>query len=89
MGIIDDIIKALDRIPIWKRLQDVPNEIDNLKLRISDLEEKLGGRWPPDVCRYCGARASRLTATLGPDDKGKMHEHWSCNECQKTEKRIV
>jgi hypothetical protein len=28
MGIIDDILKALDRIPVWRRLQEIPGEVD-------------------------------------------------------------
>ena len=30
MGIVDDLLKALERIPIWKRLGEVPDEIDEL-----------------------------------------------------------
>jgi hypothetical protein len=60
MGIVDDILRALDRIPIWKRLQELPSEVDDLKARVAAFEDKLSGKWPPDVCRYCGARAARL-----------------------------
>jgi hypothetical protein len=42
MGIIDDILKALDRIPAWKRLQEVPSEVDQLKAKVAALEDKLG-----------------------------------------------
>ena len=37
MGIVDDVLKVLDRIPIWKRLQEVPREVDELKKRIAAL----------------------------------------------------
>jgi hypothetical protein len=60
MGVIEDMLKALDRIPGWARLQQVPNEVDELKAKVAALEEKLGGKWPPDVCRFCGERAVRL-----------------------------
>jgi hypothetical protein len=89
MGIIEDILNALDRIPIWKRVQELPPEVDALKKRVADLEQKLGGKWPPDICKFCGARALRLSATLGPTDKGKIREHWHCEECSKTEVRLV
>jgi hypothetical protein len=46
MGIIEDIFNALDRIPIWKRLQDVPAEVDKLKAQVAELEMKLGSNWP-------------------------------------------
>jgi hypothetical protein len=37
MSIIDDLMKVLDRIPIWKRLQDIPNEVDGLR-RIAHVQ---------------------------------------------------
>ena len=60
MGVIEDMLKALDRIPGWKRLQEVPNEVDELKTKVAALEEKLGEKWPADICRHCGERAARL-----------------------------
>jgi hypothetical protein len=39
VGLLDDILHALDRIPIWKRLQGSPSEVDALKARIVELEE--------------------------------------------------
>lgn len=30
MGVVDDMLSA-DRIPIWKRLHQVPEEVDDLK----------------------------------------------------------
>jgi len=89
MGIIEDMLKALDRIPGWARLQQVPSEVDELKGKVAALEEKLGGKWPSDVCRFCGERAVRLHATLGPDSRGCMQENWQCGKCNKTEVRLV
>jgi hypothetical protein len=60
MGVIEDMLNALDRIPGWKRLQQVPSEVDELNARVAALEEKLGGKWPADICRYCGERGARL-----------------------------
>lgn len=89
MGILEDIMKALDRVPIWKRLQELPEQVDELKTKVASLEEKLGGKWPPDVCRFCGERAVRLTSTLGPDTNGNIREHWQCGKCNKTDVRLV
>jgi len=76
---IDDILKALDRIPGWKRVQELPVEVDELKKRVAELEERLGTKWPGDICPYCGARAFRLER----QDMHGQREIWQCTECQK------
>ena len=89
MGVIEDMLKALDRIPGWARLQQVPTEVDELKAKVAALEEKFGGKWPADVCRFCGERAVRLYGSYGPDSKGNMQENWQCNACNKTDVKLV
>ncbi len=46
MSVIYDVLKVLDRTPIWKRLQSVPIEVDDLGARRAE-EAKLAGKWPP------------------------------------------
>jgi hypothetical protein len=86
MGMVDDILKAFDRIPVWKRLQEAPSEVDELKSRVAALEEKLGNKWPPDICRLCGARAARLGYS-SVNDKGIIVEWWDCEECTNSDFR--
>lgn len=88
MGVVDDMLSA-DRIPIWKRLHQVPEEVDDLKARISALEEKLGGKWPADVCRACGERAVRLVSAKAPDIKGNVRENWACSKCNTNHVRVA
>jgi uncharacterized protein with PIN domain len=88
MTILADIMQALDRIPVWKRLQAVPAEVDDLKTRVAELEQKLSGKYPPDVCKFCGERAARLNAERGPHN-GKVTQSWRCESCGKFETRIV
>lgn len=33
MGVLEDMLKALDRIPGWKRLQELPSEVEFKRLR--------------------------------------------------------
>ena len=89
MGAIEDVMKVLDRIPIWKRLGEVPAEVDDLKRRVAELEEKLNGKWPADVCRYCGERAVRLSDTRGPNTQGIFTEYWDCASCGQSDRRPV
>jgi hypothetical protein len=80
---------ALDRVEIWKQLQGTPQRISELEKRVAELEGKIGGKWPADVCKYCGARAVRLHSKLGPLQRGKMRERWKCGECNRMETRLV
>ena len=87
MGLLEDILKTLDRFPLWKRVQELPSEVDDLKRRISEIEEKLAGKWPADVCRHCGARAARIGHTTF--DQGFVIERWDCAECRHLDFRRV
>jgi hypothetical protein len=56
---------ALDRVEIWKQLQGTPQRISELEKRVAELEGKIGGKWPADVCKssivereQCGCIAS-------------------------------
>jgi hypothetical protein len=90
MGILDDILSALDRIPVWKRLQELPEEMDVLKAQVAVLEEKLGAKWPADICRYCGERAARMTySSPQANADGIKSERWTCSACKKFETRHV
>ena len=61
---------------MWRDLQDTPKRITELEGRVAELEGKLGGKWPADVCKFCGMRAVRLNGSFGPMD-GYIQEQWS------------
>jgi hypothetical protein len=86
VGIVEDILKALDRIPGWKRIQELPSEIDKLNERLGAIEQKYGTKWPPDVCRYCGEQQSRLYHSYGID-RGFIRESWKCGACNREDDR--
>ena len=89
MSTLDNVLGLLDKWPLWRRMMECPDKVDSLEKRVAELEQKIGPDWPPDVCKFCGKRSLRLTSTLGPIDKGKMKQHWSCGECHNLEVRIV
>ncbi len=43
MGLLEDILLALERIPIWKRVKALPDEVEALKARIKVLEDRMAG----------------------------------------------
>jgi hypothetical protein len=80
VGVLEDMLKALDRIPIWKRLQELPTEVEILKQKVADIEEKSGTKWPGEVCRACGERAARI-AHSHVNSKAVVCEVWHCEKC--------
>jgi hypothetical protein len=80
MGLMEDMVNALDRWDVWRELRTVPPRVAELEATVRDLTEKLNGKYPPDVCRSCGERGLRLKNSYGPDANGNMREEWDCNK---------
>lgn len=78
MGLLEDILKALDRVEAWKALQEVPAKTRAIEERVTALEASLA-RCPAEGCPYCGARAWRLERTM----MWGQCEIWHCLECSK------
>ena len=57
-------------------MREAPAKVDDLDRRVAELEQKLTGPWPPDVCRLCGERAARLD--YSGEEKGIVRERWEC-----------
>jgi ssDNA-binding Zn-finger/Zn-ribbon topoisomerase 1 len=89
MGLLEDIITALERIPIWKRLTGLPAELDALKARVAELEAKLS-QSPGELCPKCRQHALIMESSE-PDphfaDVGTMLEHLRCTACGYTQQR--
>jgi len=87
---VSDALKILEHIPFIKRFQKIADDVDDLQKRTTALEEKLGEKWPGDVCLFCGARAARLHwSSPGHDGKGYQRQDWTCSECKKLDNRVV
>ena len=88
MGLLEDIMKTLERIPAWKRLQDMPEQVARLEQRIAELEGhiKPGGA----KCPKCGALTMRLQDSREHpifQGSGLLIDRMQCSNCQHTEER--
>lgn len=89
MGMLEDVMKALERLPIWKRLVGLPQEVEALQKRVAELERKLGPK-PGAECPMCGERAMKVIATRPhPQFRvfGTKLDTPSCSSCNHTADR--
>ena len=88
MGVLDDVRKWLNDVPLWKELGTIPDRTKALEEKVLELETKLSGKWPADVCKFCGERGMRLYHSFpGLGDRGNMREDWQCEKCGKQQTR--
>lgn len=71
MGMIEDIMKALERIPVWKRVAGLPDEIEKLKARITAIEQQLAGKGAKR-CPICNAAGFAVVSSRPHADFGDM-----------------
>ena len=92
MGILEDVIKALERIPAWKRLQAMPEKMTALEARIAALEQQLKPA-SGERCPSCGAMAFKLLksepAKGGLGRLGARDYHYQCSGCQYNDVRAT
>jgi uncharacterized protein with PIN domain len=91
MSTLDNILRALELWPEWKKLRATPALVDELQRRIAALEERLQ-RAPGEACKACGALALRLekseqSANVHQEVMGRQDHHWKCQECGHVEVR--
>jgi hypothetical protein len=87
MVTLEDVRNCLKEIPLWRELGTIPDRTAVLEKKVEELENKLGGKWPPDVCRLCRERAARL----GHSHLEKMVEvsRWDCSACSNSDFRYT
>lgn len=85
MGILEDVMKALERVPVWKRLNALPAEVDALRKRVDVLEARLAPS-KGDACPKCREMRFELIETRPePEPWGSMGAQetlYRCGACQ-------
>lgn len=74
----ESILTLLDKWPRWKRINDMPDQLDDLVSRMAALEKRLEKR-PEEDCPYCGEPSLRLTLQW----MNAQWEKWTCQSCGK------
>jgi hypothetical protein len=88
---IRDITDLLDRIPIWKKLKALPDQLEQLQARVAALEARLSDA-TGDVCPKCRQPRFDLVDS-GPDktfgDLGVQSRTYRCSSCGFEEKKQI
>ncbi|MFL9863214.1 hypothetical protein PQR67_03390 [Paraburkholderia fungorum] len=89
MGLLEDIMKTLERVPGWKRIVAAPAEIDELKARLAKLEAQLsqaGG----EICPVCRKAAFKVIKSIPHPEfgfAGTKLDTMKCSACGHEESR--
>ncbi|MDE1714761.1 hypothetical protein PWG14_19905 (plasmid) [Chromobacterium amazonense] len=87
MSVLSELNTLLEKIPLWKRLQSMPQEIDELRKRIEQLESSMQPKGH-DSCPKCHQRTFELVRTE-PDPVfrklGVQRRVYECSSCHHSE----
>lgn len=90
MGMLEDVMRALERIPGWKRIAEAPAQVEALERRVAALEARLAPA-KGDQCPRCRAMAFQLIETVPADppwDKmGVRVDVLRCSSCNYEDRR--
>lgn len=62
-----DIMKALEALPVWKRLTALPDRVDQLERRLAALEASKAVTPTSGTCRFCHGRLRVIDEKPHPD----------------------
>ena len=83
MGILSELDSLLEKIPLWKRLKTVPDDVDRLKQQVAELEAYIkssGG----EKCPRCSQMSYSLDRTVDDPDfigLGVQRDYYKCSSC--------
>ncbi|ECZ8127622.1 hypothetical protein F8606_21685 [Salmonella enterica] len=83
MGILSELNTLLEKIPLWKKLQHVPDEIELLKKRVEQLENDVKSTHGKR-CPKCGEMTFTLDRTESDPTFGVLgvqRNVYTCSSC--------
>jgi len=85
---IKDINELLEKIPIWKKLVQLPDRLDGIEKRLKSIEDKMSGSG--ELCPYCKQPTLQLLE-IKPHklfgEAGLKVGSYKCNNCKKDFKK--
>jgi transposase-like protein len=85
MFALKDLNELLDKMPLWKRMKETPDKLDELAKRVKAIEDRISGTG--DVCPFCRQPKVQLLE-IKPDqtfgDMGLKRGYYKCDGCGKT-----
>ena len=90
MSTTSELLGLLDKIPAWKRINEVPARIDTLEKRLADLEKKMAGGG--DICPRCKQPTFALIESKPDDTFGELgfqKRTYKCEACGFSEKKLI
>lgn len=82
---LKDLNELLEKLPLWKRIVKMPDEIEALTKRIQAIEDRISGAG--EICPFCRNPTGELLS-IQPDALlgfGGLSKHFfKCKECGKT-----
>lgn len=93
MSALGDIAAILEKIPVWKRLKVLPEQVDALQLRVAALEAEIAKRPSLEACPICSVGHLKVSH-VGPHPTmgavGLQERTLKCDDpsCGHIEKRM-
>lgn len=87
MSLLSELNTLLEKIPLWKRLQTMPKELDELRKRVEMLESSMQPKGH-DSCPRCHNNTFALVRTEEDPqfgDLGVQRRVYECTSCKHSE----
>lgn len=88
MTVVVEVTALLEKLPLWKRLKTLQNEVEDLKAHVAQLEARVAGGGAADICPKCRNSSFEINRTENDPtfgDLGVQRRVYVCAGCGHTE----